>query len=302
MIRVSCVYTTKCAIKSTGKNRIHSSVYSVPSPYYLRLPLSHSHSLSQCPVTNRALAIHISSLTHHDHHQVTFQPLPYLDTIVSLPPQEYIHYPRASTLVLTSRALDMCWFTLSPAKSKKHRHDHHSSDSSSAEQLVRVHRSPSHRHFTDVKVKLPSNLSIEMSEDHHHHHHPHLHHHHPHLHPHVPHPHIPHLHHHHLHPLHLHPIHNHHHTSLLHGHGRKRRSPPPGPHPQPATPQDVAPLHLTTTMNPSTTPKLSSQPHTSAKQPASPSELFNLSANAGGCVVSLATRSWVIRSRLIGIA
>jgi hypothetical protein len=116
----------------------------------------------------------------------------------------------------------MCWFTLTPAKSKKHP-EHRSSDSSCAEQLVRVHSSPNRPRFTDVKVKLPSSVSMDMSE--HHHRHPHLHldhHHRHHLHP-------------HLHPLHLHPIHGHHHhhdTSFsLHGHGKRRCTPPPGPPP-----------------------------------------------------------------------
>lgn len=133
----------------------------------------------------------------------------------------------------------MCWFTLSPAKGKKHHHHHqerHSSDSSCVEELVRVHRSPSRRRFTEVKVKVPSSISLDMSD--HHHHHPHLH---------------PHLHHHHrhhlhpLHPLHMHPIHGHHHhhhdrsTVKLHGHGSKRRSPPPGPPPPTRDPSRCRP-------------------------------------------------------------
>ncbi|KAH7410450.1 hypothetical protein DE146DRAFT_604162 [Phaeosphaeria sp. MPI-PUGE-AT-0046c] len=145
--------------------------------------------------------------------------------------QESGHFPLASTPAWTFRlrlvqpGLDMCWFTLSPSKSKKHR-VHHSSDSSCAEDLVRVHRSPSRHHFTDIKVKLPSSVSLDMSE---HHHHPHLH------------PHLHHHHRHHLHPLHMHPLHGHHHhqhhhhleraVEKLHGHGRRRHSPPPGPPP-----------------------------------------------------------------------
>jgi hypothetical protein len=119
----------------------------------------------------------------------------------------------------------MCWFTLSPAKGKKHHREHRSSDSSCVEELVRVHRSPSRPRFTDIKVKVPS-ISMELSD--HHHHHPHMH------------PHLQHHHRHHLHnPLHMHPIHDHlfhphHHDRTpvrLHGHGKRRHSPPPGPPP-----------------------------------------------------------------------
>ncbi|KAF1916296.1 hypothetical protein BDU57DRAFT_447609, partial [Ampelomyces quisqualis] len=125
---------------------------------------------------------------------------------------------------------EMCWFTLSPAKSKKH-HDLRSSDSSCAEEIVRVHRSPSRHRFTKVKVKVPSTVSMEMSEHHHHLH--------PHLHAYLDHRHRHHLHPLHLHPLHLHPAHGHHHhhdhldraVERLHGHGRRRCSPPPGPPP-----------------------------------------------------------------------
>ncbi|KAL6704135.1 hypothetical protein ACN47E_008695 [Coniothyrium glycines] len=124
----------------------------------------------------------------------------------------------------------MCWFTLTPAKGKKR--PSHSSDSSCAEEIVRVRRDSSPR-FSDVRVKIPGNLTVDMDNDHHHHHHhlhPPLRHRHPHLHPHMP----------HIHPLHLHPIHghshHHHHHSQheshrLHGHGRKRCPSPPIPPP-----------------------------------------------------------------------
>jgi hypothetical protein len=131
----------------------------------------------------------------------------------------------------------MCWFTLSPAKGKK-QHDRRSSDSSCAEELVRVHRSPSRHRFTEVKVKMPSSISMELSDHHHHHHHPHLH------------PHLHHHHRHHLHPLHLHPIHGHHHhrhhhhdrtIDILHGHGKRRCPPPPGPPPPTRDPSTCRP-------------------------------------------------------------
>jgi hypothetical protein len=140
----------------------------------------------------------------------------------------------------------MCWLTLSPAKAKKRQYDHRSSDSSCVEDLVRVHRSPSKRRFTEVKVKVPGSVSMDMSE--HHHHHPHLHplldHHHPHMHPHLPH----HLRHHihplHLHPLHGHHLHHHHHdrtVDRLHGHGRRRSSLPPSPPPPTRDPSRCPP-------------------------------------------------------------
>jgi hypothetical protein len=135
----------------------------------------------------------------------------------------------------------MCWFTLTPSKGKKHQRGRHSSDSSCVEDLVRVHSSPSRRRFTDVKVKVPSGLSIDMSD--HHHHHPHLH---PHLSPHL-HPHLHHHHRHHLHPLHLNPFHDHHHhhhdrTEIwLHGDGRRRSSLPPGPPPPTRDPSRCRP-------------------------------------------------------------
>lgn len=125
----------------------------------------------------------------------------------------------------------MCWFTLSPAKAKKHNHARHSSDSSCVEELVRVHRSPSRHRFTEVKVKVPSSISMDMSE--HHHHHPHLH------------PHLHHRHRHHLHPLHMHPLHPHHHgerfIEKLHGHGQRRCSPPPSPPPPTRDPSRCRP-------------------------------------------------------------
>ncbi|KAF1848341.1 uncharacterized protein K460DRAFT_403630 [Cucurbitaria berberidis CBS 394.84] len=121
----------------------------------------------------------------------------------------------------------MCWLTLTPAKGKKHRHDHHAIESSCVEELVRVHRSPSPR-LSDVRVRVPSSISVELED--HHHVHPHLHHHHKH----------------HLHPLHLHPLHSHHrHHDMpalrLRGPGRKRCPPPPGPPPPSREPSRCRP-------------------------------------------------------------
>lgn len=140
----------------------------------------------------------------------------------------------------------MCWFTLSPAKSKKPRAPR-SSDSSCVEQLVRVHSNPARPRFTQVKVKVPSSVSMDMSEQHHHPHHLLNHHHrHPHLHVDLD---LDHHHRHHLHPLHLHPIHplhhhhNHHDRSsfTLHGHGKPRASPPPNPPPPTRAPSRCPP-------------------------------------------------------------
>lgn len=122
----------------------------------------------------------------------------------------------------------MCWFTLTPTKGKKRHHGRHSTDSSCVEELVRVHRSPSPR-FSDVRVKVPSSITVEL--EHHDHLHPRLHHHHKH----------------HLHPLHLHPIHGHHdhHHDMpavrLRGPGRKRCPLPPGAPPPSRDPSTCRP-------------------------------------------------------------
>ncbi|KAI8939042.1 hypothetical protein NX059_004880 [Plenodomus lindquistii] len=132
----------------------------------------------------------------------------------------------------------MCWFTLTPIKDKNHKR--HSSDSSCAEDLVRVHHKSSPR-FSDIKVKIPSSVTMDLEHQQHHHH--------PHLHPPLHHHHHHHLHHPHLHPLHLHPVHNplhHHHLHgipgpKLRGQGRKRSSPSPAPPPPSQVPSTPPP-------------------------------------------------------------
>jgi len=146
----------------------------------------------------------------------------------------------------------MCWLTLTPSKGKKSRQGRQSSDSSCVEDLVRVHRNTSRQRFTDVRVKVPSSLSAEMSDNHHHHPHLHLdHHHRHHLHPLHLNPLHGHHHHHHLNPFHSHhhhlnPFHDHHHHHLdreirLHGNGRRRSSLPPGPPPPTRDPSRCRP-------------------------------------------------------------
>ncbi|CBY01868.1 predicted protein [Plenodomus lingam JN3] len=151
----------------------------------------------------------------------------------------------------------MCWFTLIPANSKKVKR--HSSDSSCAEDLVRVHHKSNPR-FSNIKIKIPSSISMDRQNEHRQHN--------PHVRPHPHHHHLPHIH-----PLHLHPMHgphhhhhHHHHeapANKLRGPGRKRSASPPfspdnttcpshSPSPSTALPTPREPVYRTQIIEPTT--------------------------------------------------